>query len=358
MDQQDNRTKKRAVSGRRPSAANAKKRSSPNARSTAKRPVSPSRARNASGEPMSRDEYRSVRNMERRKQQRKKQLFFYAVAIVFVVIAAIILSITVFFKISDMNITGDEVYSSAEIINASGLKSGDNLFTFSKADVAGNIEKKLPYIKNVEISRSVTGSVTFTVTGAKAELAVDRGDSYILLSTDCKILEDNVQVINADITLIKASALISDEVGTDAVFENEKDGETVKKIAELISQNEIENITEIDVTDLSSIRLSYSQRIKLDIGTVSTFEKNIDFIKASLKKIDTDDPNFSGVIDFTIENKAFINDNVSEVTTKPVAEPVTDEKGNAVTAKKDGETTAKEDKTKKENTTAKNTNND
>lgn len=359
MEQQDNRNKQRGSAIRKPASPRSGKRPAPASRSKAsRRPVSPTRARTASGEPMSRDEFRSAKNMERRKKQRKKQLAIYAIAIIFVVIAAIVLSIIVFFKISGIKIAGDEIYSSAEIIDASGLKNGDNMFTFNKTEVAENIEKELPYIKTVEISRSVTGEVTFTVTAAKAELAVDRGDSYILMSADCKILEDNVQAINEDIAIVKASALTSSDVGTTAVFENENDAETISRIAEVIAEKGIENITEIDVTDASNIMLCYSQRIKLDIGTVSTLEKNVDFIKASLKKIDTDDPNFAGVIDFTIENKAFINDNVTEASTKPSAEPKTDKNGEVVTEKSGAAATTKADKNNGENTTAKSSDSD
>ena len=306
-------------------------------RSTAARRPESARTKTASGEPMSRDEVRSIKNMERRKKRRKRQLLGYAIAIIAVIIAAVVLSITVFFKISAINVTGDEIYGSAQIIEASKLKTGENLFTFSKTDVVNNIETKLPYVESVEVKRSLSGKVTLTVTAAKAMLAIDRGESFILLSPNCKILEDNIQALNEDIAVVNASGLTSFTPGTTAEFENSNDAKILSGIANLILNKGIQNITEIDITDQNDIKLGYNQRIVLKVGSVSTFEKNVDFIKAALKKNDTDEPNFSGTMDFTIENKAFINDNTNETTTKPP----TDEKDGKNSEPKTGENTTK-----------------
>lgn len=306
-------------------------------RNTAARRPASARTRTASGEPMSRDEVRSIKNMERRKKRRKRQLLIYAIIIIAVITAAIALSITVFFKISSINVTGDDIYGSAQIIEASKLKTGENLFTFSKTDVINSIETKLPYVESVEVKRSPSGKVTLTVTAAKAMLAIDRGDSFILLSPNCKILEDNVQALNEDAVILKSSELTGVTPGTAAEFKNSNDAKIITAIANLILDKGIQNITEIDVTDQSDIKLGYNQRIVLKVGTVSTFEKNVDFIKAALKKNDTDEPYFSGTMDFTIENKAFINDNSNE----PTENPTTDEKGDGKTEPETSENTTK-----------------
>lgn len=357
MEHQDNRRKRTASQGVRSSRPASKTTRRPAGNRTSARSAS-SRARTSSGEPMSRDEVRSMKNIERRKRRRRNQLIGYAIAIVVVVIAAVVLSLTVFFKISNITVSGDEIYSNSEIIEASRLKNGDNLFTFSKADVKNDIERKLPYVENVEIKRSPTGDVTFIITAAKARLAIDKGNSYVLLSTSCKVLEENVQAINEDAILVIASELVTATPGVFAEFENENDAQTITKIAEIIEKNEILNLSGIDITDYTDIKLTYNQRITLKVGSVVLFEKNADFIKATLEKIDTDEPYFSGVINFTIENKAFINDNAAETTTQPSEEPKTDENGEVITEKSTGKTTEKADDTATAKTTEKSDGND
>lgn len=347
MDQRENRTKKTASQTRKPVSR----------KKPTKHKVSSSRPRTATGEPLSRDELRSLRNYERRKKHRRNQLILYAIAIVVVIIAAVVLSLTVFFKISDIAIAGDEIYSKSEIVSASHLKKGDNMFTFSKTDVASDIERTLPYVESVEIKRSPTGKITFNIVAAKATLAIDLGDSYILLSDNCKVLEDDAQAINEDATLIKSSEIKTAKTGDFAEFENENDAQTISKIANFITENGIQNITEIDVTDYTDLKLGYSQRITLKIGSLASLEKKVEFIKATLEKIDADEPYFSGVIDFTIENKAFINDNVIEDTTKPDTEPQTDENGEPITKENGAENSEETTKKSDESETKKNSEN-
>ena len=58
-------------------------------------------------------------------------------------------------------------------------------------------------------------------------------------------------------------------------------------------------------------------RINLEVGMVSTLEQKIDFIKATLDKLNSDEPGFEGSIDFTVENKAFVNEKTEQTTTAP-----------------------------------------
>ena len=131
---------------------------------------------------MSRDELRSKRNLERRKKRRKNKIIGYTVVIILIIAAAIALSLTVFFKIQSINVTGDDIYNAETIVAASGLNVGENMFKSSKKDISNKLETSLPYIESVHVKRSPTGNVTLAITAAKAELAIDCGEGYILLN--------------------------------------------------------------------------------------------------------------------------------------------------------------------------------
>ncbi len=275
--------------------------------------------RRASGEPMSGDEIRRAKNIERNRKRRRNRIIRYALAIAAVVAAAVILSLTVFFKIETVAVAGDEIYNNEQIITASGLQTGDNMFLFDKDSVEANIETALPYVENAEIKRSVTGTLTINITAAAASLSIDTGDGYILLNSSGKVLEDGVMVINEGITVLRTSTVLSASAGGIIQFENEKDIETVVQIKNYINEYEIPKISEIDVTDYSNIRLIYDNRIVLKTGVPSELGDKIDFIKATLEKHEAQEPAFRGTIDFTVENKAYINP--EDETTAPAAQP-------------------------------------
>jgi len=245
----------------------------------------------------------------------------YTVVIILIIAAAIVLSLTVFFKIQSVNVTGDDIYNAETITAASGLNVGENMFRTSKKDIAAKIETALPYVESVQIKRSPTGKVTLNVTAAKAELAVDCGESYLLLSKSGKILEDGVVSINEDVATVVASALTCLTPGETVAFENEQDAQTLVNIKSVINEKQLEKITEINITDYSSVILTYDMRITLEIGTAAGFGEKTDFIKATLDKLNSDEPNFEGNIDFTVENKAFVNEKSEQTTAAPQPQP-------------------------------------
>ena len=62
------------------------------------------------------------------------------------VITCVVLSLTVFFPISSIEVTGEVTsYADEGLIEASGLKVGNNIFAFSQKAVERKICKQFPY---------------------------------------------------------------------------------------------------------------------------------------------------------------------------------------------------------------------
>ena len=263
----------------------------------------------------SRDEIRSMKTKAREKKRRPKRLILYSLGIIALIAVAIIISVSVFFKIGSFAVTGDEIYSHEEIIAATELKTGDNLFTFSKENISAKVEKALPYVESLGIKRSLTGKVTLNVKAASAALAIDNGDEYVILNSSCKVLEEHAQAIDEKVAVISTSPVVSYESGSVVEFEDPENITVLNGICKILSENGIDRISGIDVTDRLNNKLQFDNRIKLKIGSLSSFRENAAFIKATLDRLSTEDPSFEGVIDFTIQNKAFVNETDDEETT-------------------------------------------
>ena len=68
-------------------------------------------------------------NSDKARQKRKRVIRVY-MQIIFTIVflIMIILSLTIFFNIEKITVTGNGQYDEAEIINASGLEYGENMF--------------------------------------------------------------------------------------------------------------------------------------------------------------------------------------------------------------------------------------
>ena len=84
------------------------------------------------------------RRKSNRRRRRGRFGFLYRILSVLAICAAIVAALTLFFKVDTIRMSGANRYSKQEIVDASGVKVGDNLFLLNKFDMAQRILKKLP----------------------------------------------------------------------------------------------------------------------------------------------------------------------------------------------------------------------
>lgn len=269
---------------------------------------------------MSRDEQRRARVLKAKKRRRRNRIIAYSLIVLVIAATGIALSLTVFFHIETIAVSGDEIYNNEQIIEASQIQIGDNMFLTRKKETAELIEKTLPYIEQAEIKRNISGTITISVTAAKPKMAIDYGDSFTLVSDKGKVLEDGLMTINDGIAVINASAVIAAVPGEMLAFENAEDLTVITGVISSLEATGITGVSSVDVTDHSNIKLVYAERITLELGMVGSIADKMDFIKATMDKINTDTPAFEGTIDFTIDKKAYLKPRASETTTLPPAE--------------------------------------
>lgn len=70
---------------------------------------------------------------------------------------------TVFFQVETVAVTGNSRYSQEEIIQATGIQTGDNLFRMNKFQIAHQVLQGLPYVEEITIRRSLPSTIVITV---------------------------------------------------------------------------------------------------------------------------------------------------------------------------------------------------
>ena len=135
------------------------------------------------------DEYTHGRAARRRKKNRKKYTVYYILAAVMMLAIGAALSLTVFFNITVITVEGDTRYDSDDIIDASDVYIGDNLFRVIGGDVKENIVSEFPYIEDVKIQRVLPEELVIKISECKPAVTVEREEEYILLSDEGRMLE-------------------------------------------------------------------------------------------------------------------------------------------------------------------------
>lgn len=256
---------------------------------------------------MSNDERRRLRAERARKRRRRRNLLIGVLLTVLLIIVGVTLSLTVFFKIASVEITGDEIYNAEQITQASGITVGENLFLFSAKDAASAVEKTLPYVEKAEIKRSLSCKITISVTAAKAVAAIDNGESYMLLNASGKVLEDGVMTVNDDVVILETGEITAAVPGDLLVTADAGALADYIEVMHAFVENNLAGITKLDIRDRSNIKAQYRDRILLKLGAAATIAEKTDFIKATLERNEKNTPEFRGSIDFSIDKKAYQN---------------------------------------------------
>ena len=125
---------------------------------------------------------------KKKKKRRKKHYFLR-----FCIFCALLFGLyyflnSDFFAVRHFEVTGNEYYTPAQIVEMSGLQSGVNLFFETKTRPARDALLADPYIKVAEIKRSPRDTITIDLTERREYAAVPYGDQYVLIDREGMVL--------------------------------------------------------------------------------------------------------------------------------------------------------------------------
>ena len=245
-------------------------------------------------------------------------------ATVAAVVLALVLGLSVFFKVDKEKITvsGTQKYTAWDVANASGIKDGENLITFSRGRAAGQIKKALKYVKDVRIGIKLPDTVYIDIEEVSVTYAVkSEAGSWWLISSEGRVIEKADDSKLDNYTRILGVQLEKPKEGDMAVAYQEAqtatdaDGylipvtvtaaqqlRTAVDITGFLERNGIiGEIASIDVNDLGNIQLWYGKQYQVELGNDSDLLIKISKLKAALDQyLNTHD---SGVLDITDPSK-------------------------------------------------------
>ena len=204
---------------------------------------------------------------------RRLRKFLLAAGTIIVLIAiCVVLSLTVFFKIDEINIEGNTRYELAEIEEASMIIKGDNLLLCNTAEGAENIVNTFPYIESVEIEKKLFNKINIKVNEAKPSLVIESGGKYIVLAKNGKIVEINDKKTYNDVPTVLGAELNDVKLCSQIKYKDENIKKYLERIIELIAQYGIKNIRTIDMTDKAGILLVRENGFKVNIGNFENLD--------------------------------------------------------------------------------------
>lgn len=243
-----------------------------------------------------RDEFLEKRKARQRKARKKRLITSFIALSIALVITAVILCLTVFFPIAKITATGSKIYTSEEIVANSGVKIGDNIFTFGRKRASNSIKTNLPFVEKVEFSLDLPDTLKIKVYDAKAYYCVSYNGAYYNVSKLGWVLE-KVSDKTDGVFEIKISD-VKCKVGSEIVFNDKKSYKMLQNVVALLEENDFK-IDYVDVTNSVTIKAGVEGRFDVNFGTENSLENKIMHLKTTIENIAD---NKSGSINLSMWN--------------------------------------------------------
>lgn len=260
------------------------------------------------GDPLPKKPKKYLSAEERKRVVKRRKLLAAMGGVFLALIVVMILCLTVFFRIDTIEVTGASRYSSSQIIEASEIHKGKNLFTLNTGNAGRQVLKALPYVNTISVTRHLPGKIVLEVTDITVVGAVKTGDGYVIIGTNGKMLE-RVDKLPENCPVLKGATLTKTELGETIEYGSEQQKEALDAFSKALQDGEIDKITAIDISDLFNVKATYDNRIQLEFGSPSDMELKFRFAKTILDSEKISDTQ-KGTLDLSLvpdKNRAYFD---------------------------------------------------
>ena len=233
-------------------------------------------------------------------------------------VVAVFLGLSVFFRVDTITVAGADKYTPWMIRQASGVETGDALLSISEARVASRIISGLPYIGEVKVSRKLPGTVEIQVIELQVTYSIeDENGGWWLISSGGRALESVSLEKALGYTRVEGLAIRTPNPGEtvqaipgrlvdgdgNAIELDQTDADQqltalIRVMTELERNRIIGQITRIDMTSVTDIRLEYPQLLTVRLGDDDRMDYKISYLAAAIEKLEG---NQSGELDLSLE---------------------------------------------------------
>lgn len=242
--------------------------------------------------------------LERLKAKKKHRKLFRTISYILLSIVMclifIVICMAVFLKIENIEVKGNDRYTPDEIIESSGITTGQNLYAINKNEAKENIYLEYPYISEVVIRRELPSTLHFKVYEEQPKYYTEICGEYFLLSDSLRVLEKTEEIPLSEDEERKLIPLYLSEiraaiVGEKLEFEKELVYEYISTFITAVSFHETANdLTSIDMRERYNIYVEYQNRFSIYMGDYTETDMKLTFAKLMIESFP---PEQSGSVD-------------------------------------------------------------
>ena len=219
-----------------------------------------------------------------------------------IIAAALAFGVSVFFRVSHITAVGSNNYSQEEIIEASGIDTGDNLIFLNRSAVEKQISEKLIYIGTVKVSRKLPSTVIIDVSESGVAASIETESGPWLIDSGCRLLESCSYAKAEEYTRIIGFSALTPKMG-ELASAGEEDKPKIAYLQEILAamsvQEMLSDVSMVDVSNIANGEFEYLGRFKVKLGRQDNTEYKLGLLKSAVAQLGEQE---HGIMDLS-ENK-------------------------------------------------------
>ena len=244
--------------------------------------------------------------MPQQNKRRRKRSALFAPLSFLIICAALVFGMSVFFRVSGIEVEGNELYTAEEIIEASGIEHGDNLFFINRFSAISRIFSKLPYVEKAVINRSLPNKLVIVVSESHAIACVSAEDGTWAIDRNCKLLSKASGDDLRGLIRVEGLTPIAPEPGQ-IIAPGEAESPKVSYLSAILTQidalNLRSNISYIDISGISNPSFDYLGRFTVKLGNNENIEYKFQCLLSAVAALNDGD---RGTLDLSIDKRAHL----------------------------------------------------
>lgn len=250
---------------------------------------------------------RQIQTSQKKKRRKYKHNYtiYYIMLALLLTAAGIALSLTVFFRVETIEITGSSYYTESQIRELLQVSPGDNLLRYNASAEKGNLMSALSRADQVTVKKKFPNTLLIEIVDGVPVMQLYNGGQYYYISGEGRILYSGVEpLMNLTVYLGLGADYTAGSYLSQCLPQ-----ETLDRLEEISSaiQKRIPGvITLVDLSSMVDVKLCYENRLQVEIGSFADLEEKLDMLRETMESggVGQDE---TGVMDLNQSNMLVFN---------------------------------------------------
>lgn len=243
---------------------------------------------------------------KRKKEKRGGGLLLNSVSAI-IICAALVLGISVFFRISGIEVSGAVRYSSEEIIEASGLKEGSSIAFINREAIESRISEALVYIGKVTVSRKLPGTVVIEVHESGTVACVETESGIWLIDSYCRLLEQCPVSAAENYIKVTGFIVLSPKAG-ERLRVNDADKAKLEYLEDILTAlsdaDMLRDVGGIDMSTSANPQFEYLGRFRVKLGGNADTGAKLALLVSAIAELNESERGVIDLSDYSTSQKA------------------------------------------------------